>query len=92
MGIKNKKTGSVGNSDMFFKNDASRIIVSMFITSSNNFVKDDDVENYDVYLEGRGWCDLKESFNLGLVIPDIYTNYFRESKNKLEEERGYYES
>jgi hypothetical protein len=91
MRIRHKKSGNVGNSNMFYQNDEKKIIVAMYISDSTNFVKDDDVENYDVYLEGNGWCDLRESFNLGLVIPDMYKNYFRESENKFEEERGYYE-
>ncbi|MDE8329595.1 hypothetical protein PT249_05055 [Erysipelothrix rhusiopathiae] len=65
--------------------------MNRIIVATEFWIDDDDVSNYDVYLEGKGWTDLEEAFRLKLVIPDNYTNYFRASKSDIERERGYYE-
>lgn len=86
MRVRNKSTGVIGNSNMFHEHDLNRIIVA-----TEFWIDDDDVSNYDVYFEGKGWIDLEEAFRLRLVIPDNYTNYFRASMSDIERERGYYE-
>lgn len=86
MRVRNKSTGVIGNSNMFREHNLKRITVT-----TEFWIDDDDISNYDVYLEGEGWIDLVEAFRLKLVIPDNYTNYFRASKSDIERERGYYE-
>lgn len=85
MKVKNKKTGTIGQSSTFNTHALDEIIVYTDDCTS------DFISDYDVFIESIGeWVDMHEAFGKKLIITDNYNTEFREPLNKKEKERGWY--
>lgn len=85
MKVRNKKTGTIGQSGDFNVHAMSEIIVYTDDCTS------DFISNYDVFIESIGeWVDMHEAFKQKLIITDNYNTNFREPLNEEEKERGWY--
>lgn len=88
MKLRLKDTQEICSSDKFNIHAISEIIVYFDNDMGTDFIK-----NYDVWLETKEeWKDLSQSFKDKDVIPDNYNSYFREPKNEIEREQGWYEN
>lgn len=85
MKVRNKKTGTIGQSSTFNTHALAEIIVYTDDCTSD-FIRD-----YDVFIESIGeWVDMHEAFDKKLIITDNYNTNFREPLNEAEKERGWY--
>ena len=87
MRVRNKVTGTLGDSSRFNVHSLSEIIVQFDEDDcSSEFIRD-----YDVQLTETGeWKCLRTAFKETDVIPNEMNTSFRESRSAEERQRGYY--
>jgi hypothetical protein len=87
MRVRNKVTGTLGDSSRFNVHSLNEIIVQFDEGDcSSEFIRD-----YDVQLTETGeWKCLRTAFKERLVIPNEMNTSFGEPKNESERKQGFY--
>ncbi|BBB91034.1 MAG TPA: hypothetical protein PKA28_10705 [Methylomusa anaerophila] len=87
MKVRSKKTGDLGYSSKFNLHAMSEIIVYFEEGDCDSAY----IDEYDVFLEStKTWKPLNEAFRDRDIITDNYNSEFREPRDAVERERGWY--
>ncbi|EGT3606867.1 hypothetical protein ACSW9O_15850 (plasmid) [Clostridium perfringens] len=93
MKVRNKEHTWTGISNNFNTHGLGEVIVGIYNKNETDFIDQDSmyVSELEVFLDGKKeWKNMNKAFNDRDIISDNYNTCFKEAKNNIEKERGYF--